>query len=149
MSEFQNRFWFCLALSLPILAYSTALQQQLGYQLELAGRPYLLLIWCTVSFLYGGWLFGLGMVMEVSQRQPGRQTLCLLVASLSYLFSLILFTDQPFEKNWFWLTALLMDGLLLSSYLELKLRGYKSETYKLFQTKWPVTEVEQYTSRLI
>ncbi|MFP5299553.1 MAG: heavy metal translocating P-type ATPase, partial [Actinomycetota bacterium] len=68
-AQFRNRFWLTLALTIPVVYFSEMFQELLGYEairffLSEAVSPAL----GTLIFLYGGWPFLRGAVMEARWR---------------------------------------------------------------------------------
>ena len=52
---FRNRFWICLALSIPVLLYSPMIQMWLGYSLpSFPGSHWIGPVFATIVFVIGG-----------------------------------------------------------------------------------------------
>lgn len=118
-TEFLGRFWFCIALTIPILIFSVDFQTWFDYTIELPARHYLLFMWSSILFAYGSWLFVIGMIAEWKQRQPGMQTVYAVFSAIGFAYSVSLFYNLLPGAEAFWLMAVLIDGLLLCSYLEM------------------------------
>src|SRR5215218_5033896 len=73
---FRDRFWWTLALTIPVVAYSEMFQRLLGYTAPtFPGSDWVSPMLGTVVFFYGGWPFLTGAISEVRARQPGMMLL--------------------------------------------------------------------------
>lgn len=120
-SDFKNRLWIAIILTIPILLLSPMLQQMLhlGTKLSFPGDIYLLFILSSALFLYGGWPFLKGLVNELSARQPGMMTLIAIAISAAYFYSsLVVFGVAG--QMFFWELATLIDIMLLGHWLEMR-----------------------------
>lgn len=69
---FRDRFWWSLALTVPVVAYSQMVQEWLGFRAPVfPGSGWLAPVLGTVTFVYGGKPFLEGAVREIRQRRPG------------------------------------------------------------------------------
>jgi Cu2+-exporting ATPase len=117
---FRRRFWICLALSIPVLAYSPSIQQWFGF------RPpafplsdWIAPVFATVVFVVGGLPFLRMAVPELRERQPGMMMLISLAISVAFLYSLAaLFL--PSGETFFWELTTLIDIMLLGHWLEMR-----------------------------
>jgi P-type Cu2+ transporter len=70
-AQFRDRFWVCLALTVPVVAYSEMVQEWLGFTPpRFPGSGWVAPVLGTVVFLYGGWPFLQGGLAEA--RTGGR-----------------------------------------------------------------------------
>src|SRR5512137_1349772 len=99
---FRQRFWVCLALSLPVLLYTPMLQEWLGFSAPaFRGSQWIAPLFSVVIFLYGGLPF-LGMAAtELRDRQPGMMTLISLAISVAFVYSLAALFIAP-ASGFFW-----------------------------------------------
>lgn len=75
-SLFRDRFWLSLALSVPVVVYSTMVQDWFGYSAPaFAGDGLVAPVLGTLVYLYGGWPFLAGAIAEVRGRRPGMMLL--------------------------------------------------------------------------
>jgi Cu2+-exporting ATPase len=73
---FRRRFWICLLLSIPVLAYSPALQQWLGFTAPaFPGSQWIPPVFTVIIFAYGGVPFLRMALPELRKRRPGMMTL--------------------------------------------------------------------------
>ncbi|WP_373019829.1 copper-translocating P-type ATPase [Thiomicrorhabdus sp.] len=121
IEDFRKRFWISLFLTLPILVLSPMLQTILGLEKSLSfeGDKYLLLIFSTAIYLYGGAPFLKGFWSELSNKMPGMMTLIAVAISTAYFYSSVVVLGLP-GKIFFWELATLIDLMLLGHWIEMK-----------------------------
>jgi len=119
--DFRNRFWICLALTLPILFLSPLLQKLVGLRevIHFTGDLYVLFGFSSVVFWYGGWPFFKGMFEEIKTRKPGMMTLVAVAISTAYFYSGAVVLGLA-GKIFFWELATLVDIMLLGHWIEMK-----------------------------
>lgn len=126
VNMFKTRFWVCLVLTVPILAYAEVVQKLLRVQLpEFPGRPYATLIMASVIFFYGGWVFIKGALAELKHRLPGMMTLIALAIVTAYVYSAVA-TFVPIGEPLFWEIATLITIMLLGHWIEMAAVGHAS-----------------------
>ncbi len=82
---FRDRFWICLALSIPVLLYSEMVQGWLGFSMPVfPGSHWVTPVLSLVIFLIGGVPFLRMAVPEIRSRQPGMMTLISLAISVVF-----------------------------------------------------------------
>jgi Cu2+-exporting ATPase len=117
---FRNRFWVCLALSIPVLIYSPTLQDWLGFAAPVfPGSRWIAPAFSLAVFLYGGLPFLQMAWPEVRRRQPGMMTLISLGISVAFAYSMVsLFLSQA--TGFFWELVTLVDIMLLGHWIEMR-----------------------------
>lgn len=120
IADFLRRFWVCLALSVPVVAFSMMFQEVAGYHLDFPGRDWLVLALATVIYVYGGWPFLTGLVGELRRRQPGMMTLVAVAITAAYAYSVAVTLGLLAGMDFFWELATLIDIMLLGHWLEMK-----------------------------
>ena len=86
---FRDRFWVSLALSIPVLFFSSAIQGWLNYTAPVfPGSTWITPVLAVVIFFYGGLPFLQMATWELRDRQPGMMTLISLAISVAFLYSL-------------------------------------------------------------
>lgn len=117
---FRRRFWVCLVLSLPVLAYSEMLQRWFGFETPaFPGSEWLTPVLALIIFLYGGTPFLNMAVPELRNREPGMMTLVSLAITVALVYSLAsLFL--PDAETFFWELVTLIDIMLLGHWLEMR-----------------------------
>jgi P-type Cu2+ transporter len=119
----RNRFFAALVLTIPVLVYSESIQNWLNFTPPtLPGAEWIPLIFSTMIFLVGGFLF-LGMARhEIADRQPGMMTLISLGITVAYGYSvaITLFPAGEETTSFFWELATLIDVMLLGHWVEMR-----------------------------
>lgn len=121
VADFRKRFWISLVLTAPILALSPGLWGMLGLTTPAAfpGDRYVLFIFSSVVFFYGGWPFLTGFAAEMRKRQPGMMTLIAVAIGAAYLYSGAVSFGLP-GMGFYWELATLIDIMLLGHWIEMK-----------------------------
>ncbi|MCW4047456.1 MAG: copper-translocating P-type ATPase [Candidatus Bathyarchaeota archaeon] len=114
---FKRRFFVCLALTIPVLVFSDAIQTWFHYTLTIPYQAYILLILCAIIYGYGGWPFLSGLTQELRRLQPGMMTLVGTAISVAFFFSAAT-VFVPVGKDFFWELATLIDVMLLGHWIE-------------------------------
>lgn len=117
---FRNRFWVSLALSIPVLLYSPALQAWLNFSAPaFPGSQWITPLFAVIVFFYGGLPFLQMAVPELKNRQPGMMTLISLAISVAFFYSLATLVVDLGE-SFFWELVTLIDVMLLGHWLEMR-----------------------------
>jgi Cu2+-exporting ATPase len=117
---FQNRFWVSLVLSIPVLIYSPALQEWLGFSPpSFPASQYITPIFSVIIFFYGGLPFLQMAVPELRNRRPGMMTLISLAISVAFVYSLAALFIQA-GIGFFWELVTLIDVMLLGHWIEMR-----------------------------
>ncbi|MGH2724084.1 MAG: heavy metal translocating P-type ATPase [Actinomycetota bacterium] len=117
---FRNRFWVCLVLTVPILAYAGGLWELVGLEAPaLPGGRYVSFALGSFIFLYGGSVFLRSAVGELRGRMPGMMTLVALGITTAYLYSAAT-TFFVEGEGFYWELATLVDVMLLGHWIEMR-----------------------------
>jgi len=117
---FRNRFWVCLALSIPVLLYSPALQEWLNFSMPtFFGSTWITPVFAVIVFLYGGLPFLQMALPELRNKQPGMMTLISLAISVAFLYSIAALL-LPNSMSFFWELVTLIDIMLLGHWIEMR-----------------------------
>ena len=120
----RNRFWVSLVLSIPVLFYSTTLQNLLGFTApEIPLQVWIPAIFSTIIYFYGGIVFLQMARDELKQRQPGMMTLVAIAITVAYVYSLVAQLLLPEAEGFFWELATLVDVMLLGHWIEMRSVG--------------------------
>jgi Cu2+-exporting ATPase len=121
ISDYKNRFWISLGLTIPILLLSPMIQKFLGLDesLAFAGSQYVLFALSTVVFFHGGYPFLKGLFDELKKLQPGMMTLIAIAISVAYFYSSAVVFGLG-GKIFFWELVTLIDIMLLGHWIEMK-----------------------------
>jgi Cu2+-exporting ATPase len=122
-AQFRERFWWSLALSVPVVAFSGMFADLIGYTTP-AGTGWISPLFGIVVFGYGGVPFLKGAGHELRVRQPGMMLLIGLAISVAFVASLVTSLHvSSFELDFWWELALLIDVMLLGHWLEMNAVG--------------------------
>lgn len=117
--EFKTKFWWVLALTIPILLLSPMIQEFLQVDWRFAGDTYILALLSSIVYFYGGWPFLKGFYNEVSDHRPGMMTLIAMAISVAYIYSTAVVLG--FEGHLlYWELATLVGIMLLGHWVEMK-----------------------------
>jgi Cu2+-exporting ATPase len=123
VAQFRERFWWNLALAVPVVVFSEMFADLVGYTRP-AGTDWISPVLGTVIFFYGGWPFLSGGVAEVRARQPGMMLLIALAISVAFVASLATSLGVgDLDLDFWWELALLVVIMLLGHWLEMKAIG--------------------------
>jgi len=117
---FRDRFWVSLVLSIPVLFFSSTIQNWLGYTAPtFPGSTWITPVLAVVIFFYGGLPFLQMATWELRERQPGMMTLISLAITVAFVYSIAtLFVDLG--ESFFWELVTLIDVMLLGHWLEMR-----------------------------
>ena len=119
IADFKKRFYVVLALTIPIMALSTMIQQFIGVDWQFLGSNYLLFALSTIVFFYGGWPFLKGLVDEVKAKNPGMMFLIGFAITVAYIYSVAIVFGLK-GMDFFWELATLILIMLLGHWIEMK-----------------------------
>ncbi len=120
--DFKKRFWVSLALTVPILILSPLISELLNYEsaINFTGSLFLLWVFSTIIYIYGGKPFLSGLKNELKDRNPGMMTLIGIAISVAYFYSTAVVFGLVEGKLFFWELATLIDVMLLGHWLEMR-----------------------------
>jgi Cu2+-exporting ATPase len=117
---FRDKFCLSLALSIPVVFWSTEVQQWLGYRApSFPGSSLIPPILGTVVFVYGGLVFIRGAWSELADHKPGMMTLISLAILVAFGTSLAA-TFGLFEVEVWCELASLITIMVLGHWLEMR-----------------------------
>jgi Cu2+-exporting ATPase len=120
VAMFRDKFWLSFALTIPVVFWSTEVQQWLGYKApSFPGSKFIPAILGTVVFVYGGLVFISGARSELADRKPGMMTLISLAIVVAFGTSLAA-TFGLFEIDVWWELASLITIMVLGHWLEMR-----------------------------
>jgi len=115
---FKQRFFVCLALTLPIIYLSPMFQMWFGYQaLQFPGVNWITPILATIVYFYGGWVFLKGAWYEFRSR-IGMMTLVALAITVAFVYSVAVTLGLQGD-SFYWELATLVDVMLLGHWMEM------------------------------
>ena len=120
---FRDRFWACLALTVPVILWSEMPQQWLGYTApRFPGSALIAPLLGTAIFLYGGLPFLRGAIREIQARQPGMMLLIGMAIIVAFIASAAT-TLGFFGLEFWWELAALITIMLLGHWMEMRAIG--------------------------
>src|SRR5207302_2231393 len=119
VAMFRDKFWLSLALTIPVVFWSTDVQHWLGYTApSFPGSKFIPALVGTVVFVYGGLVFIRGAWSELADHKPGMMTLISLAIVVAFGTSLAA-TFGLFEIDVWWELASLITIMVLGHSLEM------------------------------
>jgi len=119
VQDFKWRFWWVLALTIPIMALSPMIQDFMGVEWGFTGDGWILAVLSTIVYFFGGWPFLSGLADELKEKQPGMMTLIGLAISIAYLYSTAVVFG--FEGDLlYWELSTLVGIMLLGHWIEMR-----------------------------
>lgn len=118
---FKQRFYVCTILTIPILYFSTQMQEWFNYQaISFSGSAGVTPILGAYIYFYGGWPFLKGFWQEITENhRPEMMTLISLAITVAFAYSAAVtfgFPGEPF----YWELATLVDVMLLGHWIEMR-----------------------------
>lgn len=135
--DFLRRFWFSLALTLPVVFISPMFQHAVGYSFDFPGRNWVSFGLATVIFVYGGRPFLSGLWEEMRRRAPGMMTLIGVAISVAYLYSTTVAFGMVAGMDFYWELATLIVIMLLGHWLEMKSAAGASKALEMMVKMLP------------
>jgi Cu2+-exporting ATPase len=119
---FRRRFWWCLLMTIPVVATSHMVMDWFGYELDFPGMEWVGPILGSVIFFWGGWPFLDGGRRELKERQPGMMLLIAMAITVAYVASMATSLDA-FDLDFWWELAALVTIMLLGHWQEMRALG--------------------------
>jgi Cu2+-exporting ATPase len=120
VAMFRDKFWLTLALTIPVVFWSTDVQHWLGYTAPtFYGSQFIPAVFGTIVFIYGGLVFIRGAKGELADHKPGMMTLIGLAITVAFGTSFAATLDL-FEVDVWWELASLITIMLLGHWLEMR-----------------------------
>jgi P-type Cu2+ transporter len=117
---FRRQFWIVLALTLPVIFWSTEVQEWLGYQApSFAGSDWIPAVLGTIIFVCGGLVFVRGARAELAARLPGMMTLISLAIVVAFIASWAA-TLGIFTVDVWWELSTLIAVMSLGHWIEMR-----------------------------
>ncbi|MGH8899060.1 MAG: heavy metal translocating P-type ATPase [Egibacteraceae bacterium] len=120
---FRDRFWTSLLVAIPVVVYSETVQHLLSFHPPaFPGSAMIPPVLGTVVFVYGGWPFLTGGVVEARDRRPGMMLLIGMAITVAFVASLATSLGLFGVEVW-WELALLIVVMLLGHWQEMRAIG--------------------------
>ena len=132
VAMFRDKFWLSLALTIPVIFWSSDVQRWLGYRApSFPGSNLIAPVLGTVVFVYGGLVFIRGAWNELAAHQPGMMTLISLAITVAFGTSLAATFGLIAVEVW-WELASLITIMLLGHWLEMRAVSQARGAFKAF-----------------
>ncbi len=118
IKDFRNRFYFSLALTIPILALTPLVQNIMGFDWTFPGAKYVVFVLATILYFIGGWPFLSGLVSELRDKSPGMMTLIGMAITVAYGYSTAVTFGLP-GTPFYWELATLIAIMLAGHWIEM------------------------------
>ena len=122
IAVYRQRFWWSLALTVPIVVTSPMVMDWFGYHLDFTGIDWIGPILGSIVFFWAGWPFLSGARSELRSRRPGMMLLIAMAITVAYVASLATSLEW-FDLEFWWELAALITIMLLGHWLEVKALG--------------------------
>jgi P-type Cu2+ transporter len=120
VAMFRDKFWLSLALTIPVVIWSSDVQGWFGYRApSFPGSRLIPAVLGALVFIYGGLVFIRGARHELAERKPGMMTLISLAIIVAFATSLAA-TFGLFEIDVWWELASLITIMVLGHWLEMR-----------------------------
>jgi P-type Cu2+ transporter len=120
-TSFRSRFWWSLALTVPVVVSSEHIEELLGYRApRFPGSEWIAPVLGTAVFLYGGLVFLRGAWGEWRGRRPGMMTLIALAITVAFGFSWVVQLGALSATPLWWELATLVTIMLLGHWIEMR-----------------------------
>lgn len=125
MGNLKKKFWVSVVLSLPIIFLSPAMGVHLPFQFSFSGSEWIVALFATILYFYGGQPFLSGAYYEIKAKKPEMMTLISLGITTAYIYSLYAFikndllNSKVHVMDFFWELATLILIMLLGHLIEM------------------------------
>lgn len=121
IQDFKKRFFISLILTIPILLLTPMVRDLLPFKnaLVFTDDLYVLFIFSSLVYLYGGWPFLKGLFKELQAKSPGMMALIGFAITVAYIYSSFVIFGLG-GNFFFWELATLIDIMLLGHWIEMK-----------------------------
>jgi len=119
---FRDRFWWSLALTVPIVFFSEMVQEWLGYEVRFTGSDWIGPVLGIALFAYGGTPFLKGAYREIARHEPGMMLLIGMAISVAFVASLASSLGL-FDLEFWWELGALITVMLLGHWMEMRSIG--------------------------
>ncbi len=116
---FKKKFWWSLALTIPVLLFSNSIQHWLHFQLVFTGSEYISAVFGLILFWYGGLVFLKSAKLEIEGRQPGMMTLISMAITVALGYSLAISLHLLEGMDFWWELSTLITIMIFGHWMEM------------------------------
>jgi len=138
VTEFRNKFFVILVITIPIMLLSPMIQDFMGVDWSFTGDIYIVAALSTFVYFYGGWPFIKGGFDELKSREPGMMTLIGMAISIAFFYSMAVVFGFNGEQI-FWELATLVLIMLLGHWIEMRSISNASKALESLASLMPST----------
>lgn len=138
VTEFRNKFFVILVITIPIMLLSPMIQDFMGVDWKFTGDIYIVAALSTFVYFYGGWPFIKGGLDELKSREPGMMTLIGMAISIAFFYSMAVVFGFNGEQI-FWELATLVLIMLLGHWIEMRSISNASKALESLASLMPST----------
>lgn len=138
ISEFRNKFFITLILTIPIIFLSPMIQSFIGVNWQFNGDSYIVAALATFVYFYGGWPFIKGAYEELKNKEPAMMMLIAMAISVAYFYSMAVVFGFNGEEI-FWELATLVLIMLLGHWIEMRAINNASKALESLASLMPDT----------
>jgi Cu2+-exporting ATPase len=120
VAMFRRKFRISLILTIPAVIWGEMIPRMLGFTPPaFPGSRWIPLVFGSLVFFYGGWVFIQGAWRELADKQPGMMTLISLAISVAFVFSVAVSFGASGMPLW-WELSSLVTIMLLGHWMEMR-----------------------------
>jgi Cu2+-exporting ATPase len=120
VAMFRRKFWISLILTIPAVIWGEMIPRMLGFTPPaFPGSRWIPLVFGSLVFFYGGWVFIQGAWRELADKKPGMMTLISLAISVAFVFSVAVSFGASGMPLW-WELSSLVTIMLLGHWMEMR-----------------------------
>lgn len=138
IADFWKRFIICTIVTVPVMVLSPMIQAWFGFKVSFPGDKYILALFSTFIFFYGGYPFLKGLYDEVKDKAIGMMTLIGVAITVAWAYSFAV-TFGLQGMDFYWEMATLIDIMLIGHYFEMKSVMGASRSLELLVKMMPST----------
>ena len=118
-NQFRQKFWLSLALTVPTMLFSPAVQSWFGFDFSFSGSHYIPAILGIIIFFYGGLVFIRSARGEIAAKKPGMMTLISMAIIVAFGYSFAVTLGLVEGMDFWWELASLVTIMLLGHWIEM------------------------------
>lgn len=142
VSAFRKRFFWVILLLLPILLLSGIDPGFMGINKQSPFSIFIMFILSSLIYLYGGWPFLKGLIIEVRTKKPGMMFTIGITITIAYIFSIaIIFGLQKID--FFRELIALILIMILDYWIQIKSMATVSKEVELINQTPPIEKIQE------
>lgn len=144
IENFKKKFLLSLVLIIPILLFSPMMGIKFSFQISFPGSDWLVLVFSTILFFYGGQPFLSGAKIELKHKSPAMMTLISMGILVAYIYSVYSFITNLINPathvvDFFWELGTLIVIMLLGHWIEMSAVSHANNSLQKLAALLPET----------